>query len=68
MKRRQKDQVIDYLATGKPLTPLVALHRYGILRLGARIWELREDGHKIKSSLVNRRGKTVAEYRLEGRN
>lgn len=67
MKRRQRDKVIDYLATGKPLTPLMALRRFGCMRLGARIWELREDGHRIKAELVKRGEARVAQYRLEGR-
>jgi hypothetical protein len=52
------------MATGKPITPMVALRRFGCFRLGARIWDLRKDGHDIKSRLVERSGSRVAEYRL----
>jgi len=60
----QEQRVINWLATGKPLTPMVALRRFGTMRLGARIWSLKRQGHKIESRLVERRGARVSEYRL----
>ena len=63
-KRTQSDRILCYLATGKPLTPLMALHRFGTLRLGARIWDLKQDGHRIHAERVRRGGATVAQYRL----
>lgn len=65
MKRSQADRIIDYLATGRPLTPIVALRRFSTLRLGARILELKRQGHPITSRLVKRGDAHVAEYRLE---
>lgn len=65
MKRSQADRIIDYLATGRPLTPIVALRRFSTLRLGARILELKRQGHPITSRLVKRGEARVAEYRLE---
>lgn len=65
--RSQKDRILCYLATGKPVTPLLALRRWGCFRLGARIWSLRKDGHDISSARVTRRGKTFASYTLRGR-
>lgn len=64
-KRSQCQRIIDYLATGAGLTPLTALHRFGTLRLSGRILELRQRGHRINSTIVERRGARVAEYRLE---
>jgi hypothetical protein len=63
--RTQSARIIDYLATGKPLTPILALRRFGTLRLGARIYDLKRDGHRIKTRLVERGGARVAEYRLD---
>lgn len=63
-RHTQASRIIGYLATGKPLNPLLALRRFGCFRLAARISELREEGHKIKTEHVSRRGKTFAEYRL----
>ena len=65
MKRSQSDRIIDYLATGRPLTPIVALRRFGTFRLGARVHELKQQGHRIESRLVKRGDAHVAEYRLE---
>ena len=65
MKRTQSQRILDYLATGKSLTPLEALHKFGCLRLGARIYDLRCAGHKIKSHLYRTRsGANVGEYWL----
>ena len=65
MKRTQNARIIDYLAAGNGLTPIEALRRFGTMRLGARIFELKRQGHPITSVLV-RRGETyVALYRLE---
>ena len=52
-----------------PITPLEALKYAGCLRLGARIYNLRDAGHDISTEMVtvqNSRGerKRVARYRL----
>lgn len=62
--RAQKDRILDHLATGRPLTPIAALKRFGCFRLGARIWDLKRDGHRIQTDMVTRKGKTFASYRL----
>lgn len=62
--RSQEDRILCYLATGKPINPMLALRRFGCFRLGARIWSLREDGHDIRTERVTRRGKTFASYKL----
>ena len=64
MKRSQSDRIIDHLATGRPLNPLQALRKFGTFRLGARVYELRNEGHNIKARMVERNGKRFAEYRL----
>lgn len=64
-RRTQNDRIIDYLATGRPLTPIVALRRFSVFRLGARVHELKRQGHPITSRLVRRGEAHVAEYRLE---
>ena len=46
------------------ITPLEALDRYGCFRLGARIHELKQAGHSIKSEIVEREGKRFARYSL----
>ncbi len=64
----QREQVLDYLRDGNSLTPLEALSLFGSIRLGARIYELRNRGYDIKKEMVRvktSRGEAlVAEYRL----
>ncbi len=62
--RSQADRILDHMATGKAITPLQALKRFGCMRLGARIYQLKQEGHRISTDLVRKGGKTVAEYRL----
>lgn len=47
----QKQQVLQHLRAGEHLTPLEAIGLYGIYRLAARIFELRAEGHDIKSDV-----------------
>lgn len=67
----QCERVLEHLKTYGSITPLEAQERYGIMRLGARIWDLRhENGVKIKSETKtekNRYGEMChfANYRLE---
>ena len=51
-KQTDKQTVLAHLRYVGPITPLVALENYGILRLGARVWDLRHDGHEIKTERV----------------
>jgi hypothetical protein len=58
----QTEQIRKYLKSGRKLTQLGAIARFGCLRLGARIHELRHDGEPVCSRLVTRNGKHFAEY------
>lgn len=58
----QADAIRDYLSRGKRLTPLDALRRFGCMRLGARIWELRKEGVMIEREMVRKGNKVVACY------
>ena len=69
MKRNQNERVLEYLKVHGSITPLEALNELGVMRLGARIWELRNEGHAITRVLetgMNRNGETVryARYAL----
>ena len=66
--KSQNDAILSHLRRS-PITPLEAIQKYGCLRLGARIFELRQQGHEIVRELVavnNRFGEEcrVAQYRL----
>jgi len=63
----QQTQVLNHLKK-EPLTPLVALKKYGTMRLAAIVFNLRDEGHNIKTDIVNvgskRNAKYVASYSL----
>ena len=66
----QKETVLKHLQEHGTITDLAAYRLYAIRRLGARIWELRDEGHKIKTENTkekNRFGKMTvfATYVLE---
>ena len=65
----QSEMILAHLKSGKPITPLEALKAYGVYRLGARIWDLKRQGHPIRLELVSDRKtkKHYASYRLAGR-
>ena len=61
----QNEAVLSYLKAGNALTALDALQRFGIMRLGARCYELKRQGHPIVSEMVKTgSGKIVAKYSL----
>jgi hypothetical protein len=63
----QQTQVLNHLKK-EPLTPLVALRKYGTLRLSAIVFNLRNEGHNIKTDMVKvgtrNKPKYVAQYSL----
>ena len=69
-KPTQTDKVLAYLIEEGAITPLRALNDLGIMRLSARIMELRELGYIISTDFVEvrtRDGKTrIAQYTLRG--
>lgn len=61
----QNRKILAHLKKGRTLTPLDALSRFGCLRLGARVYDLRTAGHNIKKrSRRIKPGTIVAEYYL----
>lgn len=61
----QKQTILSHLQKWGDITQLEATHRYMILRLAARIEELRRDGHLIRSETIRVNDKSFAKYRLE---
>ena len=63
----QKLQVLNHLKK-EPLTPLVALRKYGTLRLAAIVFNLRNEGYRIETNSINvgtkKKPKYVANYKL----
>ena len=61
----QNDQILNHLKSGKKLTAIHALQFYGCARLAARILNLREKGHDIKTTIVHKGKKHWAVYSME---
>jgi len=66
MKNRltQAQRILRHLKSGKKLTPVAAISKYGCMRLAARISELKGDGINIKTKMIKKNGKKYAQYRL----
>ena len=61
----QCDLIARYLQRGRTLTPLSALRLFNVLRLGGRIHDLRRQGYRIKSEMIEiSGGKRIARYSL----
>ena len=66
----QQERVSEYLQEGKKLTCLNAFNELGITQVAARIYELKEEGHDVKSKRIkvtNRYNEqcSVSEYFME---
>jgi hypothetical protein len=60
----QCEQILKYLKTGKAITPLEALEKFGCFRLAARIDELRKRGYSINTHKLKVGKKLVGSYRM----
>ena len=67
MKRTESQNAIvkRLLKAGKKLTPRVMYERYSIMRLAARIQNLKDDGMDIKSELIVEHPVKFARYSLK---
>lgn len=68
----QNEAVLRHLLDNGGITSLEAMERYGIMRLGARVYDLKKQGYPIKTFLrigKSRNGESMvyAEYRMERR-
>lgn len=69
----QRVQIYEYFLAGGALTSLDALHKFGCMRLGARVWELKKMGIPILDRWVGRvnangKWKRYKEYYMEKTN
>jgi hypothetical protein len=65
MKSMSANQKLrKWLLSGKSITPIQALEKFGIFRLGARILEMRQEGYGIITEMQNKNGKRFAKYTL----
>lgn len=62
----QCQKILTHLKSGDSITPIGALSEFGCFRLGARIYDLKQQGHPIQKQMIEtKKGKRVAEYWLE---
>ena len=47
----QATLILNHLLSGKEINPIEALEKYGCLRLGAIIYDLKDDGYKIATRI-----------------
>ena len=62
--KSQAEIILDYLRSGKSISPLEALEKFGCFRLGGRVYDLKKLGHNITTEIVERNGKRFASYSL----
>lgn len=63
-KNTQNQKILKHLQKGKKITPLQALRMFGCLRLSGRIYDLKKQGHKIKTDIIAVNKKHVGQYSL----
>ena len=67
-KMTQNSLILKHLQENKKINPLEALNLYGCFRLGARIYNLKQEGHNIETKMKNNGVKKnhFAEYHYKG--
>ena len=63
--RTQLDKIVTFLQNGGRLTKTVALKKFGVRRLSARILDLRNEGFVIYTNKRSVSGSIVTHYRLD---
>jgi hypothetical protein len=65
MNESQQTAILNWLRTGQSITPYQALISLNCFRLSARIYNLKKEGHPIKTTMITKDGKTFASYSLQ---
>lgn len=60
----QASKILEHLKQGNTITPMEALNLFGCFRLGARIWDLKDEGYNIVTETEENEGKRYAKYKL----
>lgn len=64
-KESQTTQILNHILTAGSITSLEAIKFYNCLRLGARIFDLKDQGYNIKTQMVvTKSKKRIARYSL----
>lgn len=62
--KSQTARILEWMLFGNSITPLEALQRFGTMRLGARIADIKALGYDVKGELISVGGKKVKRYYL----
>jgi len=65
IKKTQKQAILEYMQAGHRITPLEALQLFGSMRLGARIRDLRDEGHNIEGQMIEVQGRIAGTCRVK---
>ena len=49
---------------GYGITPITALNKYGCFRLAAVVFDLKKEGHNIRTTIIKENNKKFARYKL----
>jgi hypothetical protein len=61
----QNKTILAHLTTNGQIDAITAIRKYSILRVAARIKNLRDKGYNIKTEMVMKNKKNFAIYKLE---
>lgn len=61
----QTEDVLRYIQQNGSINPAQAFYELGVYRLGARIFDLRAEGHNIETEIRRKEGKRWAVYKLK---
>lgn len=63
--KTQTQNILEYMKSGHAITPIEALNKFGCLRLGARIFDIKRLGYDVITEIKQvGEHKHVAEYQL----
>ena len=62
--KTQNENVKGWLKSGKTISPLQALNKFGIFRLASRISDLKNEGLRIEKKMIYEHPVKYAQYKL----
>ena len=60
----QSGRILKHMQEGYGITPITALNNYGCFRLAAVVFDLKREGHNIRTTIIRENNKKFARYKL----
>tara|TARA_R110000764_G_scaffold181818_1_gene267772 strand:- start:306 stop:554 length:249 start_codon:yes stop_codon:yes gene_type:complete len=60
----QSGRILKHMQEGYGITPITALNKYGCFRLAAVVFDLKKEGHNIRTTIIKENNKKFARYKL----